>query len=68
MLCNGPLSGRQEAVPENMVEYTFFEQPNISTVPTKAIVAKRRSYCKSPYKFGPHEIFIWEEDVPVMLI
>jgi hypothetical protein len=67
MLCNGPLSGQAVVVDsEYMSEYAFFERGDGSIihkeVPTEAIVAKRRVYYRSKYKFGDYEIFIWEED------
>lgn len=69
MLCNGPLSGQLTAVPENMTEYVFFQKYDGSIlckeVPDDAFLAKRRMYCKSKFKFGGNEIFIWEKDVPI---
>lgn len=64
MLCNGPLSGRQEIVRGNMTEYLFFE--NYRQVDfNKGLNIKQKKYIKSEYKFGELEIFIWEEDVPL---
>ena len=69
MLCNGPLSGQLTSVPENMTEYVFFQRYDGSVLDKKIsdedFIAKRRLYCKSQFKFGENEIFIWEEDVPL---
>lgn len=67
MLCNGPLSGQLTYVPEEMIEYNFFQREDGSILSelhhNEAIMAKKRSYFKSLYKFGNNEIFLWEESV-----
>lgn len=63
MLCNGPLSGRQEIVRGNMTVYEYFEYPGNIINDEVGVIAKRRSYLKTEYKFGDLEIFIWEEGI-----
>lgn len=46
-----------------MTVYEYFEYPGNIINDEVGVIAKRRSYLKTEYKFGDLEIFIWEEGI-----